>query len=176
MTGVTGDTDDDAPVTFGVFAQRIGRSRPYVSKLKAEGKLTARCFAPDGRIIPRLALEDIAAAADPARGARGIPADSSSEGTYARQRARKTAAEAERAEVELKARKGELVERQIIASTLAPWVRELRDAILAVPRDTVPDPVHAADAEAALSRTLESFTGRVMVLAETPNDGGAGAG
>lgn len=178
MTAVTEAGDGlDEPETFAAFAVRIGKSRPYVSKLKAEGRIGARCFTPDGKIIPRLALEDMAAHADPARTTRGTAAVAeASDATYARQRARKTAAEAERAELELKARKGELIERVAIAATLRPWVRELRDAIMAAPRDTVMDPVQAADCEAALTTCLAEFLERLASIeSETPSHGGAGA-
>jgi hypothetical protein len=174
MTAVTGDPDGlSEPETFAAFADRIGKSRPYVSKLKAEGKIGARCFAADGRIIPRLALEDMAANADPARRKAPAITTEGADATFARQRARKTAAEAERAEIELRARKGDLVERAIVAGTLAPWVRELRDGILGVPRDTVLDPVQAADCESALAKVLTDFSAKLTSLAtETTPDGG----
>jgi hypothetical protein len=176
MTAVTEGDGPEEPETFGAFAARIGKSRPYVSKLKANGVITARALTPDGKLIPRLALEDIEA--NTLRGTRhaAAPAEAS-DATYARQRARKTAAEAERAEIELRARKGELVERATIAATLGPWIRELRDSIQAAPRDTVLDPVQAADCEAALAAALTHFSGRLAGLAmETPTDGAAAAG
>lgn len=175
MTAVTGGDAPEQPETFAAFAQRIGKSRPYVSKLKAQGVFSAAAFAPDGRLIPSVALADMEANADPARGARGVPAHEASDATYARQRARKTAAEAERAELELRARKNELIERATIASTLAPWIRELRDAVLAVPRDVVLDPVVAADVEAALNAALAGFSSRLAAIAEMTSDGGAAA-
>lgn len=176
MTAVTGDGDDlDTPVTFQAFAERIGKSRPYVSKLKANGVLSARCFDAEGKIIPRLALADIEENRDPSRGRGGAPAAEASDATYARQRARKTAAEAERAELELRARKGELIERSQIAPALSGWVRELRDAILSAPRDVVLDPVQASDCEAALSTALARFSEKLAALAEN-TDGGASAG
>jgi hypothetical protein len=174
MTIVTDGDGLDVPETMQAFADRIGKSRPYISKLKALGKLGPECFTPDRLIVPRLALAAMAAERDPARAPLGGSAEAS-DATYARQRARKTAAEAERAEIELRARKGELVERQVIAGTLTPWIRELRDAIIAVPRDTVLDPVQASDAEAALTNALQAFSARLAGMAETEHHGGAGA-
>jgi hypothetical protein len=173
MTAVTPPGDEG--LTFAAFAQVIGKSRPYVSKLVAQGVITARSLTADRRIIADRAQEDIAANADPAR-TRHLAPSQDSDVTYARQRARKTAAEAERAEIELQARKGELVERSIIATTLSPQVRELRDAILAAPRDTVLDPVQAADCEAALVAALTQFCGRLSAVSETVDHGGASAG
>lgn len=172
MTAVTQGDAPDQPETMAAFAVRIGKSRPYVSKLKAQGVITGRAFDAEGRIIPRLALADIAAnTLTPARPHQAEVSDA----TYARQRARKTAADAERAEVELQARKGELLDRAIIAPTLSPWVRELRDDVLAAPRDTILDPVQAADCEARLAAVFAQFTARLMAFVETPNHGGAGA-
>jgi hypothetical protein len=173
MTAVTDGDGLDQPETFAAFALRIGKSRPYVSKLKAEGRIGARCFDEHGRIIPRLALEDMAAHADPARSTRQV--SEASDATYARQRARKTAADAERAEIELKARKGELLDRGLITTTLGPWIRELRDNIRAVPRDTVLDPVQAADCEARIEAAFADFSGRLAGYVETATHGGAGA-
>jgi hypothetical protein len=156
MTDVT-----DAPETFVAFAARLGKSRPYVSKLVATGIITSEALTQDRLIVPSMALRDIDAARDPARRAAPPSAHHDlGEATYARQRARKTAAEAERAEIELRARKGELIEREAIAATLAPAIRELRDSLRAAPRDTVLDPVQAADCEAAIDAVLTEFAAR----------------
>lgn len=172
MPAVTEGDGLDEPETMAAFAVRVGKSRPYISKLKAQGVITSRAFADDGRIIPRQALADIAA--NTLAPSRTVSAEAS-DATYARQRARKTAADAERAEVELRARKGELLDRAIIAPTLSPWVRELRDDVLAAPRDTILDPVQAADCEARLAEVFAAFTARLTAFVETPNHGGAGA-
>jgi hypothetical protein len=133
------------------------------------------CFDEHGKIIPRQALAAMAAHADPARRRPGSapPAPTGSEATYARERARKTAAEAERAELDLRARKGDLVERSAIVTTLGPAIRDLRDGILGVPRDTVLDPVQAADCESGLAALLTDFSAKLIgFAAETPPDGG----
>lgn len=175
MTGVTApDEGLDTPETFAAFAVRIGKSRPYVSKLKADGRIGARCFDAEGRIIPRLALEDMAANADPARSRSAASADAA-DATYARHRADKTAADAALAQLTLQERRGELVPRVAIAATLGPWIRELRDSIQAAPRDTVLDPVQAAECEAAIVAALEQFTGRLASYAQESSNGGAGA-
>lgn len=170
MPDVTDGDGLDQAETMAAFAVRIGKSRPYISKLKAQGVITGRAFDQDGRIIPRLALADMAA--NTLTGGRTIAAEAS-DATYARQRARKTAADAERAEVELQARKGELLDRAIIAPTLSPWLRDLRDNVLAAPRDTVLDPVQAADCEARIAETFAEFANRLTAFVETPNHAGA---
>lgn len=174
MTAVTGDSD--APLTFAAYAERIGKSRPYVSKLVAEGKISARALTDDRKIIPSIADEDRARTADPARSRSVSALPATDDATYAHQRARKAAADAETAEIELKRLKGELIPRAGVTQTLGPWVRELRDSILGAPRDTVLDPVQAADCEAKLAKVLTLFSGRLAQLSmETTTDGGAAA-
>lgn len=174
MTAVTGD--GDAPLTFAAYALRIGKSRPYVSKLVADGRITARALTDERKIIPHLADEDIARGADPARSRAAATLPTSDDATYARQKARKAAADAETAEIELKRLKGELIPRAHVAQVLGPWIRELRDSVLGTPRDTVLDPVQAADCEAELAKVLTLFSGRLAQLSmENTNDGGAAA-
>lgn len=171
MTGVTGDD----PLTFTAYAERIGKSRPYVSKLVTLGRISARSLTPDRKIIPSLADEDIARGADPARGAI-VALPMADDATYAHQRARKAAADAETAEIELSRLKGELIPRSQVQQTLGPWLRELRDTILSVPRDTVLDPVQAADCETALTKALAAFSSRLGAFtAESATDGGSPA-
>jgi hypothetical protein len=174
MTTVTGD--GDAPLTFAAYAERIGKSRPYVSKLVAEGKISARALTDDRKIIPSLADEDRARTADPARSRAAATLPATDDATYAHQRARKAAADAETAEIELQRLKGELIPRAQVAQVLGPWVRELRDSVLGAPRDTVLDPVQVADCEAELVKVLTLFSARLAQLSmETTNDGGAAA-
>ena len=52
------------------FAASIGKSPAYISKLQRLGKLTPPAVRPDGLLDVRLATEQIAAHADPARGSR----------------------------------------------------------------------------------------------------------
>lgn len=173
MSGDSGDHGDGPPLTFTAYARRIGKSQAYISKLVGQGRIRPPALTPDRRILPALADQQLADGADPARTTNGAPAIlTSADGTYARERARLTAAQAERAEIELRARKAELLERNAVAGTVGPFVRELRDAILAAPRDTVLDPVQAADCEAALLAALTEFSGRLAGLAaETPPHG-----
>jgi hypothetical protein len=174
MTVVTGD--GDAPMTFAAYAVRIGKSRPYVSKLVADGRITGRALTDERKIIPHLADEDIARGADPARSRAPAALPASDDATYAKHRARKAQADAETAEIELRQLKGELIPRAQVAQALGPWVRELRDSILGAPRDTVLDPVQAADCEAELVKVLTLFSGRLAQLSmENTNDGGAAA-
>lgn len=172
MTDVTGD---DAPMTFQAYAERIGKSRPYVSKLVAEGRITARALTADRKIIPSMADADRAAMADPARATKALPL--TDDGTYARQKARKAAADAETAEIQLRQLKGELISRTSVVQTIGPWIRQLRDDILGVPRDVVLDPVNAADCEAELASVLTAFATKLANFsAEVPPHGGSDTG
>lgn len=165
---------DDEPLTFTAFAKRIGKSQPYVSKLVSEGRISSRALTAERKIIPSLADEDIARGADPARGSVAV-LPMADDATYARQKARKAAADAETAEIELEILKGKYIARAQVAQFLGPWIREARDGLLGVPRDTVMDPVQAADCEAELVKVLTILSERLARLSmETANDG-AGA-
>lgn len=175
MTVVTeGDEAPEEALTFAAFAVRIGKSRPYVSKLVADGRITAQALTPDRKIIPSVAEADMAANLTSGRAPGALPV--SDDTTYAKQRARKTAADAELAEIDLRVRKGELIERSLVSSALAPAVRELRDALLGVPRDKVLDPVEADACEAELANVLDAFSSKLARLAQEKSDGGAAAG
>jgi transcriptional regulator with XRE-family HTH domain len=141
------------------LAARLGVHKSRVSQYIRDGLPVL----PDGRVDAEAAEAWLAARLDPARqaAARGPGVAEGGGGRLLEARRRKVSAEAERAEMELRLRRGELVERQVIAATLAPWIRELRDAILAAPRDTVLDPVQAAECEAAVEAALAAFAARL---------------
>jgi hypothetical protein len=174
------ETVPDA-LNFAAYAERIGRSRPYVSKLVAEGRIHGAALVPnpkragDRLIVAAIADQQMAESADPARSRRGAAAEAlGTDASYAKERTRLTAAQAEKAELELRARRSELLERAVVVETLAPQLRQLRDDILAVPRDHVLDPVQAAACEAALNETLARFSDRLARLAgEAESDDGA---
>jgi hypothetical protein len=163
MDVVTVGNDGDAPsaVTFAAFAVTIGKSRPYVSKLVAQGRIRPPALTPDRKIIPDLAQAQIAEMADPARG-KGGAASVEIGGSYASNKARLAAAQAERAEIELQERRGELVERAAVADTLAPLLRKLRDDILTVPRDVLADIDQADQCEAALAAVLDRTATEIL--------------
>lgn len=162
MTEVTEAGDGDA-VTFEAFARLIGKSRPYISKLVKEGRIRPPALTPERKILPDLARQQIAEGADPARGRHGTPViPVEADGTFASMRARKMAAEAEQAELDLKQRLGELVERSVIVEAIAPPLRKLRDDALAVPRDEIADPALAARIEEALSAVFERTSMEIL--------------
>lgn len=172
MTVVTaGDAapDDGAGVTFEAFARIIGKSRPYVSKLVKDGRIHGEALTADRKIIPAIAQQQIAETADPGRGARGSAAGEHT-GSYATGRARKVAAEAERAELDLLERRGELIPRSVIAEALSPALRKLRDDLIGIPRDIVADPDQAEQCEAAIAAALERTATEIL------NHGGAQPG
>jgi phage terminase Nu1 subunit (DNA packaging protein) len=163
MTVVTVGDDGGQPsgVTFAAFAALIGKSRPYVSKLVALGRIREPALTADRKIIPDLARQQIAEMADPARAKAG-QATGDADGTYASNRARLAAAQAERAEMEVQERRGELLPRGAIVETFGPLLRKLRDDILNVPRDVLADPDQADQCETALAAVLERTASEIL--------------
>lgn len=169
MTEVTevGDGFAEPGMTFAAFAERIGKSRPYISKLVAEGRIRPPALTAERKIIAHLAEQQIAETADPTRSAAGARfADSA---TVAGSKARRAAADAERAEIEVrrarteeKVRAGELLERGAVAAVLSPLLRELRDQVLAAPREYVLDPAQAAATEEALRAVFQRTSDRIL--------------
>jgi phage terminase Nu1 subunit (DNA packaging protein) len=160
MTVVTGE-DGTEGVTFEAFARIIGKSRPYVSKLVKDGRITAPALTPDRKIIPDLAKQHMAEGADPARRGAAVPAGEA-DSTYASQRARMVAAQAERAELDLQERRGELIQRTLVADVIGGALRKLRDDLVAVPRDIVLDPGQAAQCEEAITAALERASVEIL--------------
>lgn len=168
MTLVTGDAGapEDA-LTFEAFARVIGKSRPYVSKLVAQGRIRPPALTPERKILPAQAQEQIAEGADPARSGGSTSRDDG-DATYAANRARKTLADAAKAELDLAERRGQLVERSAISATLAPLFRRLRDELVMVPQQVISDAEVASRCEEALSTALEKFSSEILA------HGGAG--
>lgn len=169
MTSVT-PPDDDAAMTFQAYADRIGTSRPYVSKLVKDGKihgpaLVAGKAANSRLIIPSIADEQ-RAAASPADGrTRDIPLTGSS--SLAREREGLIAAQRLRAEMDNAHRRGELIERSAIAATLLPAGRRLVDRHKQALRDAIARRLPPHEAEAAMDAATHAF------IAEITADGGA---
>lgn len=131
MTDVT--PTDDAPLTFAAYAIRIGKSRPYVSKLKAQGILHGPAFTATGQLIPAIADAQIAAARDPARAANGAPAQADS--AFATERTRKLTADRELAELDLAIRRGRYLDRATAAPAIAGFFRAIRDGVVLAIRE-----------------------------------------
>lgn len=181
MTDVTGASDGAAVpgLTFQAFADRIAKSRPYVSKLVAEGRIRPPALTADRKIIPDLAERQIAESSDPLRSPARLRGEDDTP-TVAAMKARRAAADAERAEIETRraaaeerVRLGELIERQAVTATLSPLLRELRDHTLAVPREHVLDPAQAAACEEAIRAVFLRVSDRTMTHADP---GGPAAG
>jgi hypothetical protein len=133
MTDVT--PPDDAPLSFADYARRRGCSRPLISKKVADGTIHGPALTADRRIIPSIADAQLAAARDPSQSALTLPAAGEDAVNYARERARREAALAERAEIELRQRKGELLDRAATLRAVEDAVRAMRDRILTIPHD-----------------------------------------
>lgn len=98
------------------------------------------------------------------------PAPARAEGpSFRAERARKEAAQAALAEIELARKRGALIERAAVAATLGPLLRRLRDDLVAVPREYVLDPAQAAQCENAIVGLLERVSTEILT------DGGASA-
>lgn len=181
MTDVTGAGDGPPAggMTFQAFADLIGKSRPYISKLVGEGRIRPPALTADRKIIPDLAQRQIAESSDPLRPSAAARGDGDTP-TVAAMKARRAAADAERAEIETRRaaaeeriRHGELLERAIVTATLGPLLRELRDQSLAVPREHVLDPAQAAACEEALRVVFLRASDRILTDADA---GGRPAG
>lgn len=164
--------DDDTPLTFQAYAERIGTSRPYVSKLVAAGKIHGPALVPGKAagsrlIVPSIADEQRAAASpfDGRSSADSLPAASSS--TLAREREGLVAAQRLRAEMDNAQRRGELIERSAIAATLLPAGRRLVDLHKQALRDAIARRLPPHEAEAAMDEATLAF------IREITADGGA---
>ena len=161
MTDVTAETppDDDSPLTFQAYADRIGKSRPYVSKLVNErGVIHGPALTPDRKIIPAIADRQRAEAADPGRTRHGAPAESTSPAhtpAFATARTRKIQADADAAELDLDIRRGRYIERATAGPAIAGFFREIRDAVILAIREYPDRPEDAvADVFADKAATL----------------------
>ena len=160
MTGVT-ERDADAGVTFKAFAEILGKSRPYVSKLVQLGIIRPPALTAERKIIVDLARQQIAESADPDR-SPGHQTAHARGGTYATERARLVALQAERAALELAVRKGEVVERRLVAEAIGPELRKLRDTLINLPLDVLPDAEQAAAMAEAIEAALERASVEIM--------------
>lgn len=128
-------------LTKAAYAEHRGVSASYISKLIREGRLAPPALLPNGRVNTILADQMLGASA-PADDVE-LPGVRSDGPNYSVERARREAAQAELAEIELQRRRGESlsvaqVERQVFEKD-----RRIRDAILAA-AETVAPKAHAA--------------------------------
>jgi len=171
MSVLTAD-DDAAPLTFAAYAERIGTSRPYVSALVKAGKIHGEALVAGRKANSRLIVPAIAdaqrAAASPGDGrSRPDTAAASSSSTLAREREGLIAAQRLRAEMDNAHRRGELIERSVIAATLLPAGRRLVDRHKQALRDAIARRLALHEAEAAMDRATTEF------IVEITADGGA---
>ena len=155
MTSLT--PDNDAPITFQAYATRIGKSRPYVSKLVAEGKIHGDALIPDGRnqrIIPSRADAQRTAAADPARAQAATQRPHADTTPFATERTRKLTADRELAELELAIKRGRYLERAVAVPAIAGFFRAIRDGVILAIRDN-PDQAEDAIADFFAAKAAE---------------------
>ena len=156
---------DDAPagLTFTAYAARIGRSQPYVSKLVRDGVIHGEALTGAGRdrrILPELA--DAQRAAASVRPPADAPTAPNQAGTLNAERTRLITAQANRAELETQARRGELIPRTALAEALPPLARRYADRIRQLIRDTVLDDVERATLLDRLDTETDSFITKAL--------------
>ncbi len=169
MTDVTPpDGAPDTPESFADFARRIGKSRPYVSQKVADGTICPPALTADRKIIPSLALQQLAAAATRPKAAApaGTP-DTAAAGTLNAERIRLTTAQADRTELENLTRRGELIPRTALAAVLPTIARAYVDQLGHAIRDLVADPALRARLLDRVAAETEKF------IAEALKNGGA---
>jgi hypothetical protein len=162
---------DDEPLTFAAYADRIGTSRPYVSKLVGNNIIHGPALVPGKARGSRLIVPSIAdqqrtdASPHDGRATDSLPAASSS--TLAREREGLIAAQRLRAEMDNAQRRGELIERTTIAATLLPAGRRLVDRHKQALRDAIARRLSINEAEAEMDKATLAF------IQEITADGGA---
>lgn len=145
----------DGPVSKSELARYWNMTKARVSQYVGQG-MPVR---PDGRVDLAEAEAWRAENVDTSRGA-----DADGAGARA-ERSRLLRAQAERAELDLAARRGELVEKAAISATLGPLIRELRDTIIGIPRDVVRDESDARACEEAIVAALQGFSDQLRTMA-----------
>jgi hypothetical protein len=164
----SGTDQSEAPETFQAFANRIKKSRPYISKKVGDGTIHGEALTDDRLIRPAIALAQLADAADPGRrrtGGQNQP--DAATATYARERTALVSAQRQRQEMDNQVRRGELIERRAVAAVIPPAARRFRDTILQQVRDRVASDTERAALLADIATATESF------ISEAIPDGGA---
>lgn len=165
MASATEDTEE--PITQTAYAERIGKSRAYVSKLVTTGVIHGPAFTIDRRIIASVADQQRADVASHRSLPQGAPSPGTNGITLLQARLLLTTEQAAKAALENKARRAELIERDALAIALPPLARRYADAIAQVVRDTVADD---EEREALLDRIHRATT---EFIAEALTHGGA---
>lgn len=147
-------------VTKGAYAAIRGCSAPYISKLIREGKLRAPALTPEGRIDVELANAMLGTPAPQLQPIATTPGPTEDTG-YAESRARREAALAERAELDLAEQRGRLVDKSAVDREIADLIRSLRDAILLIPREVAAHCAQLTD-ERAVEATILLALKRAM--------------
>jgi len=157
-------------LTITEVAAEIGVNKSTVSRQVRRHGLVG----PDGRVDLEEYRRWREGGLDPALQTSGRQVFASSgetAGELAEARRRKLTAEAEQAELDLAKRRGELVERSVVAEAISPCLRKLRDDLLALPRDHVADPGLSAQLEEAIAGLLERTSLEILT-----NGGASAAG
>lgn len=128
-------------LTQRAYAERIGVSEAYVSKLVRLGKLTRNKHR---RIDPEVADRELAQVRDPSHDKQrkstlpGLEKDQVDFRAFSKARTDKEVASARLKELELEVEAGRLVEKQEVGATLFALARMTRDTILRVPDRLAP--------------------------------------
>lgn len=103
-----------------------------------------------------------------AGGQLNLGAQQQDDSEFQRERTRKMAADAARADLELQVRRGELVPRTVVAGVIGPAARQLRERLVEVARDHISDDAERARVTDLIDDVFEQFA------RETIDAGGAG--
>lgn len=133
------DPVTSATVPKIAYAAIRGCTPAYISKLIKQGKLRAPALTPEGRIDVSAANAMLGAPMPQLQPLTSYPARDADPGddaeAYAASRAKREAANAEKAELELAELRARLVDKAEVDREVADLVSGLRDAILMVPRE-----------------------------------------
>jgi hypothetical protein len=153
-------TITDLAAHVGVHKSTVSRQVAAAGLRGADGKVDVDAYQAlrEGGLDPALQTAGAAAAAPDDV---GVPA----------QRARKMAADAEMAELELARMRGELVPRALVAEVLGPLLTKLRDDLVGIPGDVLDDPGLAAKCSAAIAEKLRRVSDDVLAYASAPPRG-----
>lgn len=167
MTDVTPLPDVTAPMTFAAFAVRIGKSRPYISSLVAKGVIRAPALTDQRLIIAPLAETQIAESATRPKTSAASESGAATSGTLNAERLRLVTEQADRQAMENAVRRGELITRSALSTSLPPLARRYAERIQQLVRDTITDDVERASLIDLIATDAETF------IAEALTHGGA---
>ncbi|WP_127787136.1 hypothetical protein [Rhodovarius crocodyli] len=160
-------------MTMTAIAAELGVNKSTVSRQANDWGIVG----PDKKVDIEEYKRRRAGDLDPALQTRGpaaggqltLGAQPQDDSEFQRERTRKMAADAARAEMELQARRGELVPRTVVAGVIGPAARQLRERLQEMARDNVTDDAERVRLADLIDDIFEQFA------RETIDAGGTGS-